>query len=313
MSYEFENVDDNFDYDDESYLDPNEVITVQELFNNTKAQEWIDKHRIENNGRLDIASTSKSVGIPVTFDEPVKFDGSKIEFNGSSGMIVGLLEKDVSQVPLGIHINPEDGAEKSKLIFGHELGHWFLEKETPMIHPEVRDSTIEQFCEFFGRQIALPLSNLENINRPITVQEIEKLVKDYEIDFETAFFQLILANKLPRIVFVDANTGFLPNPIRSNKVERRCLCLDCEIGGVHFPVVDIDDIPIFDFSSLEICDQLPFNGCNYIPVETNESFKNLNIMYGRWSKVDDVISDAELRCIIALRNSVFNAYMDGKI
>ncbi|MGK2896294.1 MAG: ImmA/IrrE family metallo-endopeptidase, partial [Candidatus Saccharimonadales bacterium] len=115
------------------------------------AQEWIDKYRVEHSdGSLDMFGTVDRVGIPLaSVDE--KYESDPIV---TKAYIKGVhIDADEA---IRIHISPRNEEDQARFSLGHELGHFFLFQQGYTHDDSVLNPSAEQFCDFFGRELALP-------------------------------------------------------------------------------------------------------------------------------------------------------------
>jgi hypothetical protein len=271
-----------------------------EAFKAFNAQEWITEFRVETNGRLDIAATAEKVGVPLYYEMPV-IDGERVF---AQGMIRGL-GRERGKVPIAVHLNPNWAPDEHNLTFGHELGHLFLEMEVGIINTEGRDDDIENFCELFGRQMVVPLSELESTGQ-VTTETITELMAKFGVRHTTMFYQLMLADKLPHKVFIDTSIGEVPNEFYSGKVRRHCLCLECEMGMIHQDDTLDTFVPVYDLTSFEWSD-ITSSARRHITISDMNMFVLVNKAYGRWSEADDEKISAELERHNVLRQAIHEA------
>jgi len=164
---------------------------LEEAFKELGAQDWIDDFRVETNGKLDITATAEQIGIPVYYEMPI-INGERVI---AQGMIRGL-GKERGRVPIVIHLNPQWSSDEHNLTFGHELGHLFLETAANIVTGEGRDDKVEAFCEFFGRQMVVPLDQISEV-KEVNVEAVTELMAKFGTRHTTMIYQLMLAGKMP--------------------------------------------------------------------------------------------------------------------
>lgn len=271
-----------------SELDLSNSTRADHLFESTRAAEWIEEARIETDGRLDMQVTADNLGIPLIMGAAV-IDGKEIF--AADGCITGL--GDQTGQPVAIYVMPDMSPEKQSLTFGHEVGHFFLEKVAGIwIHKGGKNPDIEDFCEFFGREMVINHSKLESID-PVNQATITELMAQYGADHQTVIFQLMLAGRLPTRVILDSEIGEVPNPFYSGKVGRKIVCIECELGMPHTNYQEGDGTLLLDFRGYEWDGITSLNNCN-----ARHEIKNhiaINKHYGRWTPKDDVLIEGETR------------------
>jgi hypothetical protein len=212
------------------------------------------------------------------------------------GSTKGMLKNELGQhttIRVSHNMDPIQGTISH--TYGHELGHVFLEQHENGFHDrhiadrlrtKKYDSALEDFCEYFGRQIALPLDRLSSVDE-VNMTVIEALAVRYDTPHADVILQLMNGNKLPHKVYVDTQQYNDPG-----KVTRNVVCMDCVDGNPHDnSAQDISYVPVLDFrkytmlhgggSSTEECS----SGRSWW--ETDDNNRNLNISYGTWSDQDD--------------------------
>lgn len=202
---------------------------TEELFTRFRAQEWIDKYRVEHSdGAVDMFGTVGKIGIPLApFDEPYEADPiiTKAYVTGVS---------TDAEEPIRIHISPLNMDDKARYSFGHELGHFFLYQQGYLHDDPDTKLNAERFCDAFGQEVALPLRYMESIDR-VDGRAITKITEMFQTSYSVVFTQLMRANKLPKVVMVDTSFGETANPLYNNRLTRIAVCYDCEMGTPHDP------------------------------------------------------------------------------
>ena len=179
----------------------------------SELEEWIQCHRIPRVGPLDIAATAAGVGHQVEYSRRI------VGSDNAPRDVKGALIADGTAI-----LNP-DFASEYRITYGHELGHWVIRVELPDLIPTGQriifvnngcgdelmplempppaataivpeealmqarkgwETEIEDFCERFGRELALPLNLLKRLN----TDDPYMVCRMMGVDIETAFFQL---------------------------------------------------------------------------------------------------------------------------
>lgn len=209
---------------------------VERFFDETNAQQYIDRYAVyDDEGRLNIDLTSSKVGIPYNFNI------SNTLFHGE---ITGLPGHDIITSP-EIHLNPEKPLHS--VTFGHEIGHYFWRVEEGV--PSAGYNKVEEdFCNYFGRRMALPNEKLEEYGS-INKEVILEIMGRFKVELGDALTALMEAGILPPRVSIDSYNGEYPNLDYSEKVTRGTFCLHCDqVGGDYgCPNVNIPT-PLFDFT-----------------------------------------------------------------
>jgi hypothetical protein len=260
-------------------------VDVAELFESFNAAQWIAQHIVYVNGIVDITATAEHLEVPVFFEIPEDIEKLQI----SDGVTAGLVDHEIVR-PLSIYLNSKlDGYERN-LTYGHEIGHIFLDKVAGVSQADgKRDEKDEAFCEFFGLQIALPVTCLETVDQ-ISTDTILELMNKFGTEFSDVVHQLMLAGKLPRRIQADVEYGIVPNEFYSGMVQRVGLCLDCFVKRDHDVPNDIntDNTPTFDFTG---CAEIDSRSISFIACSGNrnslEHFEKVNKDHGRWTSLQD--------------------------
>lgn len=252
-------------------------------FKQLNAQHWIDNFRVETDGWLDIAATAETVGVSVAYEMP---DDNKTSQGCTRGLHKGGEDDSVT-----VHISPFWAENDQKVTFGHELGHIFLVTAAG-IEDDQSSDRVEQFCDFFGRQMALPVEKLFNQDT-FDADVVADLVEKYGVNHMTVIYQLMLVGKLPRRLVVDSSRGERPNSFYSNKISRHVICLGCEIGESHAGVEQIDALPHLDLTAYDWSDSIPNVPCGRGIRSDIDEHIALNKAYGRWTDTDEALVDHE--------------------
>lgn len=261
-----------------------EAENLHEAFVSFKAAEWIKEFRVETGGKLDIEATAEKIGVPLSMEMPLGPNGKPYL---SSGVITGL-GPEFGLKPIAIHVNGRYDEDEHNLTFGHEVGHLFLETVAGITQKAGHDQRIEAFCEHFGRQMILPLDQLPEIEE-VTPEAVTELMARFGVRHDTIIYQLMLTGKLPRRLYFDTTIEEVPNEFYSHKVERHCLCLDCELHAHHPKITEEDYVPIYDFTMHEWSHTTSKSGCDTINWRGMNKFVLLNKAYGRWSAQDEAM------------------------
>lgn len=209
---------------------------IERFFDETNAQQYIDKYAVyDEDGRLNIDLTSSKLGIPYNFNISNAF---------IHGEITGLPGHGTIMSP-EIHLNPEKPFHS--VTFGHEIGHYFWRviEEVPSAG---YDRLEENFCNYFGRRMALPNEKLEEYGS-IDEEVILEIMGRFKVELGDALTALMEAGILPPRVSVDSYNGEYRNLDYSEKVSRGTFCLHCEqVGGDYgCPNVNIPT-PLFNLT-----------------------------------------------------------------
>ncbi len=209
---------------------------VESLFDAYEAQSYIDTFAVyDDDGRLNLDLTSERIGIPYTM-------GMHDETLFAHGQIVGL-NGDANKEEIRIHLNPEQNFHQ--VTFGHEVGHFFW-KEIMGFNDGLR--TEENFCEYFGRRMALPPRYLEEYDQ-IDEEALLKIMSTFRMELSEAVYGLMEVGKLPNRISIDSYTGNCPNEDIRNKVTRGTFCLHCSQVGGDYNCPDANQpTPLFDFT-----------------------------------------------------------------
>lgn len=193
---------------------------VRELFKNLHASEWILANRVIKDGVLDFEATAEQLKIPLKHEA---------QFSAIKASISGLT--DINEEPIEITIGQMTRPREVSLSFGHELGHYFLWMSQLSDYPNE-----EEFCEYFGRQMALYSADLSVIDS-IDGSLINDLQELYNVEPKTVILQLIDAGKLPNRVVIDTMLGNISSHqeynTNSKNIVRCVICSDCEINNPH--------------------------------------------------------------------------------
>ncbi len=249
------------------------------------AQKWIDEFTVrKDTGAVDMDATARKVGVMLVVGMPT-IDGRKVY---SHGLTLFNKDSDNNLESITVHVNDDD-ATNHTITFGHELGHVFLETAVGL-GAEYHGGGIEDFCEQFGRHIAVPIEMLAEIKNA-DADTISQLMERFEAEHSTVIHQLMLAGKLPRQFIIDTSMPATPNPLYSQKVRRHVFCSDCATGTQHETISEFDSSFVLDATKYEWSYKTERIECGRVnqDVDEFEGFKNLNITYGKWSMADDLL------------------------
>jgi hypothetical protein len=259
------------------------TTNAEQAFRQFHAQVWIDSFRADVNGKLDIEATAANVGVPVLYEMPIGEDWSPVT-------VLGCVEGLRGDGPVTVHLNPERGVDEHTVTFGHELGHIFIQTAAGIVVERRRDE-VERFCDFFGRQMALPTEKLAT-QVEFNAHEVAVLAERYGVRYTTVIHQLMLAEKLPRRIVVDTGIGRAANTFYSNKVSRHVVCLDCEMENPHSTTPDLET-PHFDFTDYDWSTITSVTDCDLAMSKEIDEHVALNKAYGRWTDADEAMIPAE--------------------
>ena len=267
-----------------------------------EAQEWIDDFRVATGNRLDIDATAAQVGVPVFREMPINpKTGERVL---AQGCIEGIGARR-GEVPVSIHLNPTWGEDEHPLTFGHELGHLFLDSLD--VHQDsYNHRDIERFCEYFGRQVAAP----KEVIAQFSIEDLPKLVGMFGIRHEALIYQLMVAGKLPRRVYIDTTNGVYPNKFLSNKINRHCVCLDCDCDLPFHQLASTADIPVYDFTAFEWSSRTSNSSCAPNTWMDTKLLREVNMKYDNWTAEDEKHYQEEVECANNIARSAIKDSID---
>jgi hypothetical protein len=264
------------------------------LFERLNAREWIDQIRVEENSVLDMLATAQGLGVPLHI----------VEFNEflTDGRTTGIgLER--GKLPIAIYVSLDNPVDHQRMVFGHEVGHLFLEEITGAYIHGAQNQDVERFCDYFGRQMVVDpklLSGVELIDR----ETILELMNRYGADYDTLVMQLTKVEGLPSRLAIDTEVDLgATNETYAGKVLRSVACLDCELGIEHEPYKIGDNVPVINFTDKHW--DLTFNDCTPHGIESHAA---INRLYGRWSEEDEALIQRELE-----REAEMRAYVEQRM
>lgn len=145
---------------------------IAECFNRSGAREYIGRITVRTEAGLDIYATSKNAGVDLVYDPTMsgagRYTPRKLSVPGSVGRI---------------QLRP--GRPDEQRIFGHEVGHHFLDEELNIgDHLLTEDRGIyepvsEAFCEFFGGRM-LSFDNPDDHSLEVEAKETNGIPNDYQ-------------------------------------------------------------------------------------------------------------------------------------
>lgn len=279
-----------------------EVEQSNELFRRSKAQQWIDLYRFDDYGTLNIESTARNVGIDVKF-----VDTANMKLDGLSVVTAGCIDFTYLSFMRGVRpvvkLNVESHRRSElRTTFGHELGHLFLESAAG-VSPTLEHEATERFCDYFGEQMALPLSELEDIEE-VSGANVEEIMSRYGVSHTTALRQLMRAGKLPRRFICDSKLGQTGNPLYAGKVQMGVICIDCAVGAEHEPIREDTVIDSYDFSDQYWAHAHEFCSCDLTLDRSIETHRQLNLHYGLWTDDDEQLMQTQKNDDTSRRKSI---------
>lgn len=254
-----------------------------------EAQKWIDSIRVETDGKIDVEATAAVLDIPVR-NEVYKYADGEESF--AHGVITGL-RPELGTEPLEIFLNPRKyQSEERRLTFGHEIGHFYLERVIGMINPTFEYDAKETFCELFGRNMLIPPEKIPDIDI-VDVDAIKSLMEQFDASHMDVILQLMATGNLPFRIIMDTDDGYHKGkiPFYQNSVRRHYLCFACESGIPHPASGDFSESPKFDFTSAPWGETTRINNCGTMVTSKNDldEFVALNKAYGRWTEEKEAL------------------------
>lgn len=240
-----------------------------------EAQRWIDSSRVVTDGRLDIDLTAAELAIPFMY-APLRNRGRIIGRPGGIGSWAIQVSNRYSDEP------------HQRITFGHELGHLFLVPVEERHEEGMGYDDEEAYCDHFGRVMAIPIPELGEVDQ-VSQATIVEMMERYGADLYSVIIQLMLARKLPRTILIDSLDEEKLNPYYSNKVNRNTVCIDCELRRPH-ETPDRGSLPVYDFTEEVWTPSLysPLHNLGICEVDPDhDDFRELNILYGRWTDEDE--------------------------
>lgn len=219
-------------------------LFVQRVFEEYGAQFFIDTRTVYTpEGRLDLDLTSQSMGIPYNYN---------MKDNVARAEIIGLHPNPNNDL-LEIHLRA--GSESQTISFGHEIGHFFWRAVLGW-GTESYDREEEDFCDYFGRRMALPLKFL-SAYASINEQTLLEMMIRFDTGPNDLIEYLMEYGLLPERVAIDSYTGKMRNLDFSEKVERHILCKHCNSVGGDFNCPEAGkEAILFDFTDRAWSDRL---------------------------------------------------------
>ncbi len=278
------------------------------FFIRSGAQKYIESVRVLDDGILNIEATMQRAGIRLIQNKEETPDNRDPSY--ANGTIYGLGSLQIGE-PLCIYIDPTLESAERRLTCGHELGHYFLNRFTDFRSSD-RSSNgrgfVEPFCEMFGREMVLGQSMDIDFTES-KEQTICQIMERYQVGHMTAIYYLVTNQVLPRIFTMDVGIGEAPNPYYSGKVDRRIVCIECELGIPH-DLNDAGELPNFDFTAHDWAGETPYTDCGVVKrdeLARQLKFRTLNKKYGRWTNDDDARMPEE----IARSSELWGAVREG--
>lgn len=210
---------------------PYEGEGYEETLRKTGAEQWIEENRVPPTGPLDMRATAAILGATVDLEYEAP----------EQGRTTGVWDDII------VHARKDLTPGEQRITIAHELGHVYMSK---VLFSGDLSNDSEVFSEYFGHELALPKSHLEEINEP-NEPTILELAKSYGISERAAVVQLMFTGKLPEQLIVrlkreDSETGAM------ELVDEIC-CFGC-VTYAYKPCLSspTDELKTLDFSSLEI-------------------------------------------------------------
>lgn len=253
-------------------------LTFPELFKRFNCAEWIAAFRQPPTGQLDVDATAEIVGTPLVRESTF--------YNGGASAFITGLGKDYGKVDPHVHLDNVGRIGLERTSFGHELGHLFLASAAGLTDDGIRPRSEEEFCDYFGRQFALPLSELDGIES-VTPAVVAGLVEAYGIEPMDAFHQLMLKGLLPRRFKIETSMGEEGRGFFRNKVTEVTVCLDCELEQVHEHAKPETRMLVFNYAAYDWAHHMPFNHCDGDDRLDPDRLARLSKKHGRWTEEDE--------------------------
>jgi len=254
-------------------------------FETFNAQQWIDSFAVYVDGKIDIVATAAKTGVPVNFNF------SKFEGNGNAAAGLTGYAEDHS---FEIHLSDYGLWKKEwNTSFGHELGHLFIISALNL--GRMTTNKEEQFCDYFGLQVAVPSSELEvldDVNEAAIIMLAERL----GVDYGAIVLRLMQEGKIPDRLVMDTNyPSNGPNPFFSGKVRREVICFKCFTEEPHDTGVAV--LPKFNFTEYEVGESRysAVDHLLYEPDRRDSWMIALNEEYGRWTENDRAMLERKLQ------------------
>lgn len=188
----------------------------------------------DGTGALDIEATAERLFMPVRYNDMLR----------PRAYISGIHpHRNILKQEIVLSTHDRD----TRVSFGHELGHLYLQEMNWQAHRELKHLELEVLCDFIGRRIALPAEQLAGLES-ITEATLLDLSCTYKVPVRTVLLRLIEEELLPDRVFVDTYLPDLPNPDYSHKITRCSVCLMCSMLIEHSDALDNEDHALFDFT-----------------------------------------------------------------
>lgn len=210
---------------------PYEGGGYEETLRKTGAEQWIEENRVPPAGPLDMRATAAIMGatVDLEYDAP------------GQGRTTGTWDDIV------VHARKDLTPGEQRITIAHELGHVYMSK---VLFSGDMSNDAEVFSEYFGHELALPKSHLEEINEPNELTILE-LAKSYGISERAVVVQLMFAGKLPEQLIVRLKREH-PKTGTMEIVDEIC-CFGCATYS-YKPCLSSpeDNLETLDFSGLEI-------------------------------------------------------------
>ena len=203
---------------------------LEEAYRKLDAQNWIDSYRQPWSGPLMARKMCELVGIRLNEDVQMSGEGS----------VTNLEEPCAGPVT----VNLAKYGEEPMLTLGHEVGHIYLRLTRNAPDNNYRYRRVEEFCELFGVNLALPLNDVSKIS--IIPSEIVSLSLTYGLRPSRVLYQLMRLGELPDRVGV--RSLYAPRNVQYRGVVCRC-CIErhgtCEDPSPPDKVIDFREEDCF--------------------------------------------------------------------
>jgi hypothetical protein len=195
-------------------LEDLEYSGAEFVFDISGAAGWIKQHRLPADGHLDMVRMAQSLGVPLSFDYDEPGYGRTWGVRGTADQYE----------PVTVKLSPQHRFGENVVTFGHELGHLVLDRVLGVEQPDGRQQEVENFCEIFGLEVALPRTALASCDQ-VNERVILGLMKTYGVGVTTILHQLVRANKAPRKFHV--NLGARSSDDTTLEALECTFCMDC--------------------------------------------------------------------------------------
>ena len=205
------------------------------MFEILRAQDFINWHAMyDEDGRLNMDVTSQRLGIPYSYN---------MRHSVIHGETLGMPDTDTDGQPFEFLIRRDGGSIRA--TYGHEVGHYFWN----IVAEQARAGDDEEdFCDYFGRRMALPRRFLREYSS-IDETAIIEMMNRFDVGLNDLIMQLMEYRMLPERVAIDTYIGKVKNPDYSEKVSRKIICRHCStVGGDQNCPQTGNNTLLFDFT-----------------------------------------------------------------